>query len=78
MLVNLLQKKPDMILSSIVELVEPPINDIFICLKKASPQNYRLLTVALNKREKLFSILEQEEYDAALSRTAFCWYFIYF
>lgn len=73
-LVFLLQKKPEMIISAIVELPDPPTRSIVACLKKANAKNSRLFNAVLIKIQKFYDILNQDEYDSAISRTAFCWY----
>ena len=70
-LLVLLEKKPDMILSALIELPNPPTNAIFWCMKKGSPKNYRMISVVLRKIEKLYNIMDQEQYDAGMSRMVF-------
>lgn len=50
MLLVLLEKKPDVILSALIELPNPPLNAIFWCMKKGSPKNYRMISVVLRKK----------------------------
>lgn len=73
-LVSQLHKKPEMIISCLVELPRPPVKDICIELRKVKPKNIRFFSNVLVKTERLHAILNQEEYDAGISRTAFCRY----
>lgn len=73
-LIFLMEKKPEVIISAIIELPNPPTRNIVHCVKKASPKNVRLFNAILMKIQKFHAVLNQEEYDAVLSRTAFCRY----
>ena len=77
-MVSLITKKPEMIISCIVELPKPPVTSIFIALKKANPKNVRFFSQVLTKIDRLYSILDQEAYDAGISRCAFCRYIYIF
>lgn len=48
-LIFLLEKKPEVIISAIIELPDPPTQNIVACLKKASPKNTRLFNAVLMK-----------------------------
>lgn len=50
LLLSMLEKNSDMILSALLELPSPPLRQIYDCLKKGSVKNHRLITVALNKK----------------------------
>lgn len=71
-LIFLLQKKPEIIISAIVELPNPPTTEITHSVKKANPKNIRLFNAILTKIQKFHSILNQQQFDVVASRTAFC------
>lgn len=48
-LVFLLEKKPEVIMSAIIELPDPPTQNIVGSLKKANPKNTRLFNTVLLK-----------------------------
>lgn len=73
-LASLLDKKPEAIISAITELPCPPVKAIYHAMKKASPKNVRFFNNILFKVEKLYGMLDQEAYDAGISRAAFCRY----
>ena len=50
-MVSLITKKPEMIISGIVELPKPPVTSIFIALKKANPKNVRFFSQVLRRSQ---------------------------
>ena len=65
-----------MIISAIIELPNPPIKAIYHAMKKVNAKNIRFFNNVLLKLEKLYDMMDQEAYDAGISRTIFCRYLL--
>jgi hypothetical protein len=72
LLVFLLERKPETAISAIIELPLVPTQHIAACIKRANPKNVRLFNAVLSKIEKFHAVLDANQYDSVLSRTAFC------